>query len=129
MMSQVSQDKLERLKEYMKLNVAPILITDVTPAFFINPIVIDHTCSKEELNAYSKENWYQKTKKEEDNPFIIIDEITQLEKEEQLKFLELIKYRKIGEHVLNDKFIIILTSKKENLKNLNETLASYVVQI
>ena len=130
----MKQEKIEMLKEYMKMNIAPILVTGVTSSSFVNPIVIDSSCTKEELNGHFEgENfilpaWYQKTK-EGYNPIIIIEDITKINEEEQLKFLELVKYRKIGTCTLNDEFIILFTSPTENIEKLNETLASLIVQI
>ena len=50
------KDKNKMLKEYIKINIAPILVDFIDKDFFNNKVVINSNCRKEELNEiYEKE--------------------------------------------------------------------------
>ena len=97
-----NKKQIEMLKEYLKVNIAPILVDFITKDFFEDKVVIDSKCNKEELNEiYDKEKilppkWYSK----------LI--------EEQKKFIEILKYKKVSTFKLPEDIRIIITANKIN---------------
>ena len=134
-MSKISRN--EMLNSYIKANVAPILVEGVSKDIFKTATVIPSDCSREILNG-SYENdefyaplWYKEIieKKNMNFSYLVIDEITKISKEEQLKFIELLKYRKISTFELPKNCVIIITGTKVNKELITEEIYSLVAHI
>ena len=106
----MQKDKLLLLNDYLKIGDIPILI-NLPSNVFEDSIILSKDDNIYDLNWYT--NLVEKCKK--DNTILVLDKINELDKKEQLKYVELIKYRKIGENKLPDNTIIVVTY--DNLEN------------
>ncbi len=124
-----TQEKMELLKEYIKANVAPILVDFIQKDFLEDAVVIDSKCRKEELNEiYEGEKtlapkWYQKLINE-NKKILVINNIDSISIEEQNKFIELIKYRKVSTFELPQDIRIIIIAKEVNAEKINKEIYS-----
>lgn len=129
-------EKLKMLDLYMKSNVAPILLVGIpTDALTDYSTRISASIPRSELNGHYEKiefkspKWYQelinnKSKKK----ILLIDDISMISKEEQRKFIEILKYRKVSVFKLPADCIIIITcSRKETI--IDEDIYSLVAHI
>ena len=125
---------IEFLKEYIKANVCPILIDFLDSKYIPNCILLPSNINIKDLDGhYEKEDylppeWYSKLLSENKN-VIVIDNIDSINKEEQDKFLELIKYRKISTFDLPNDVVIIITAKKINKDTISKNIYELVAHI
>lgn len=129
----MNDKKRELLMTYIKNNVAPILIDFDFPVIS-NVINLTSECDITDLNGqysgdvFEAPSWYKKILK--NNPAILlIENIDKIKKEEQLKFIEILKYRKVSTFELPENTIIIVTAKKINKNTINEEIYSLVAHI
>lgn len=127
------EKKLELLKAYMELNIAPILVKDLKSEILKkDAIIIPATIAISQLNghyenkAFLPPKWFQELNKLK-SPILVIDDITSLSTNEQTKFIEILKYRKVGIFDLPKNCIIIISSNTPNL--INEEIISLVAVI
>ena len=131
----MNENKRELLKNYIKSNVAPILIDYVGNLELPNSVVLSSNCHKEELNGhYEKINfippkWYQELLSFDGYSILIIDRIDSISKDEQTKFIEILKYRQLSTFEIPKNTVIILTAKEINENTINEELYSLVAHI
>lgn len=64
-----------------------------------------------------------------ESKFLVIDKIDTILKEEQLKFCELLEYRKISTFELPKNCVIIVTANEINKDKINEEIFSLVARI
>ena len=89
----------------------------------------------EELNGHYEETefmppkWLEEILESNKEKLIVIDEIDKISKEEQLKFVELLKYRKISTFSLPKGCLIIVTAHEINKETINEEIFSLVAKI
>ena len=128
------KEKNKMLKEYIKLNIAPILVDFIEKDFINDKVVISSNCKKEELNEiYEQEKtlppkWYQelinKNKK-----ILIINNLDSISNEEQKKFIEILKYRKVSTFKLPQDVRIIITTTKKVKNNIDKEIFNLVLYI
>jgi len=131
------EERNELFKTYIETNVAPILVEDGSVEIFPNPIVIPAECDSSLLSGHYQDSnylppaWYQEliTKKDIEYNYLIIEDITNISKDEQLKFVELLKHRKISSFVLPDNTVIIVLAKTVNKDLINSEIYSLVAHI
>lgn len=108
----------ESLKQLIKLNEFPILVEDIPNELFENAVILSNDCDVSELNGHYEELefvppiWYEVLceKCREKDTILIINAINNSDLDEQLKFTEILKYRKISTFVLPKNCIIIVTA-------------------
>lgn len=130
-------EKRDMLITYIEANVAPILIDESLLSLFRNVVTLKSDCSIEQLNGYYvKEEfiipeWYRiiLSRTEFKNNILIIEDITKISKQEQLKFVELFKYRQIGDLKLPGSCVIIIAAKKIDKESIAEEIYSLVAHI
>lgn len=128
------EDKKELLMAYVNTNVAPILVDFISSKNINGAIILPSTIDLAELNGHYEETkhmppqWYSEliSKKYK---VIVIDLIDEIKKEEQLKFIELLKYRKISTFELPENCVIIVTAKEINKDKINEDVYSLLAHI
>lgn len=129
------KEKLEVLSVYIKSNVAPILVDFISSKDIPNSVIIPANCDYTTLNGYYKNEefvsplWYQQIVNNVRMNVLVIDKIDSITKEEQIKFIELLKYKKISSFKLPDNIVIILTMKDKSIKNINKDIYSLVAHI
>ena len=131
----MKENMKELLMSYIKSNVAPILVDFIFGKDIPNAIILPADIKNEDLNGhYDKEEfvapkWYNELVKDNNAKVLIIDLIDTIDKEEQLKFIELLEYRKISTFELPKNCVIIVTAKEINKNTINEEVYSLVAHI
>lgn len=127
----MNSKKLELLNTYIKANVAPILIEKVPKEVFEHhAVILQATIDKSLLNGhyegvnYLPPDWFTEL---ESKDILIIDHLSDISREEQKKFIELLKYRKISTFDLPKRCVILITC--ENTSNISEEIYSLVAHI
>ena len=102
----MEKDKIELINNYLSINDIPVY-TNLDVSFIKNTIVIDKDIDLFDLNWY-----HELIKKCDSEPTtLIIKGINELSSVEQLKFGELLKYRKFGNYYLPKNASILVTYK------------------
>lgn len=129
------ENKKELLMSYIKANVAPILVNFISGKDIPGAIVISADVDAKELNGhydgadYMPPKWYNELVTNNNSKVLVIDLIDSINKEEQLKFIELLEYRKISTFELPKDCVIIVTAKEVNKNKISEEVYSLVAQI
>ena len=125
----------EILKSYIKSNVAPILINFLNGKDIPNSILLPSNVNISELNfryendEFLPPNWLIQIANSSKQGILVIDKIDEISKKEQLKFVELLKYRQVSTFKLPESTIIIVTAKEINKNTINEEIYSLVAHI
>lgn len=129
------ENKKELLMSYIKANVAPILVNFISGKDIPGAIVISADVDAKELSGhydgadYMPPKWYNELVTNNNSKVLVIDLIDSINKEEQLKFIELLEYRKISTFELPKDCVIIVTAKEVNKDKISEEIYSLVAQI
>lgn len=124
-------NRLELLKAYIKSNVCPLLLENADSVIFKdNATIINSSIDRSELNGHYEgvdflpPNWY-KDLVDGKKQFLVIDKISNISKNEQRKFIEMLKYRKVSTFQIPKNVVIVLISNKIN-NNIDEEIMSLV---
>ena len=129
------EDKKEMLLSYIKSNVAPILVDFISSKNLNEAVVLPANIDEKELNGYydgtdfMPPKWLNEILSTKESKFLVIDKIDTILKEEQLKFCELLEYRKISTFELPKNCVIIVTANEINKDKINEEIFSLVARI
>lgn len=129
------KEKKEMLFEYMKANVAPILVDFLTGKDIENSIILSANIDVKKLNGHYEEmefmppKWYEAIRDSKDAKVLVIDKIDSISKEEQLKFCEILEHRKISTFELPDNCVIVVTADKVSKDTISEEILSLVACI
>ena len=124
------KDKKEMLLSYIKVNVVPVLVDFMSASDFDNAVVLPANTPVSELNGHYEgtefvpPKWFNELTS---NKYLIIDKIDTISKEEQKKFIEILKYRKISTFDLPNECRIIVTASE--IDNVDEEILSLVAMI
>lgn len=133
----MSNERLELLKTYIKSGVSPLLVSDVPLSIFENSVIIKANIDKSELNGHYDNidfvppAWYKELieKSKEKTSVLIIENINNISLEEQTKFIEILKYKKVSTFDLPKNSIIIVTCTDLSKNKINEEVYSLLAQI
>lgn len=133
----MNQGKQELLREYIKSNVAPILLDKSVLIDTTNLTVLKANCNIELLCGHYEgirfvpPKWYVDLKEKENEKynFLIIEDLASVNKEEQRKFIEILKYRQVGIFKLPENCVILLTSEEINKNVIDKEIYSLVAHI
>ena len=133
----MKSERMETLEGLLKSGISPILLENFPASIFTDAVVLDGTCSKEELTGhyeeitYSPPEWYKKLmdSSKQHTPVLIIKDINKIPEEEQRKFIELFKYRKVYVHKLPENCMIFATYSNLEERPIQEELYSFMVHI
>ena len=129
------KERYKMLLSYIKSNVAPILVDFISSNEITGAVVLPANIDRRELNChydgldFVPPNWLKEIINSNDRKVLVIDNIDTISKNEQLKFCELLKYRKISTFNLPDSCTIIITANEINSDNINEEVFSLVARI
>ena len=130
----MNNEKRELLMSYIKSNVAPILVDFIDESSIPNCVVLPANCEITELNGhydnveFVSPEWLNKL--EGSTPTIlVIDKIDSIPKNEQTKFVEILKYRQVSTFELPKNTVIVVTAKEINENTINEEIYSLVAHI
>ena len=123
-------NSLELIKTYIENDMTPILIKDeLYNDISSRGYTLNADCSLDELNGsydangnYNPPAWFNIVN---DKRLLIIRNIDSIPVKEQLKFMEILKYKKINEFKLKE--LIIILTYKGNL--LNENILSIATKV
>ena len=127
------KDKKDMLLAYIKVNVVPVLVTFMFASDFDNAVVLAANTRISELNGhyenmeYVPPKWFNDLLNLSGSKYLIIDRIDNINKEEQKKFIEILKYNKISTFDLPSDCRIIVTANEVN--KVSEEILSLVALI
>ena len=132
----MNEEMKSMIEDYIKANVMPIMIS-VDKNIFKNYTEIPANCSNEtlkgtfDLEGYKSPLWYEEVKKKENDNInlLIITDFDKIDKENQKKFTELLKYRKIGTLNLPKNCAIIVLANSINKESIDKEIYSLVAHI
>lgn len=129
------ENKRELLLSYIKSNVAPILVDFLPENDVKNAVILPANIDSKELNGhydgadFLPPKWMTEILGTNVSKILIIDKIDSVSKEEQLKFCELLEYRKISTFALPENCVILVTANEVNKDKISEEIYSLVAQI
>ena len=100
----------------------------------LNSVVLPSSCEITELNGYYDNTefvspeWLNKLEGST-STILVIDKIDSIPKNEQTKFVEILKYRQVSTFELPKKTVIVVTAKEINENTINEEIYSLVAHI
>lgn len=135
----MNKEQVDLLGEYIKAGISAILIEEI-PENVIKKgaVVLEADCSKAELMGHYENlefklpTWYNKlmdSANKSHTPVLIIKDINKIPEEEQRKFIELFKYRKVYVHKLPENCMIFATYSNLEERPIQEELYSFMVHI
>ena len=134
----MKEETKEMLESYIEANVAPILIS--TEQFkkveekYQSKTTLLADCSIQELyggyveNEFISPKWYQELQSNS-SELLVIENLSSISKEEQLKFKELFKYRKVGTLDLPKNCCIIVLSEVIDQDHIAKELYDLLVHV
>ena len=133
----MNKERLNLLANYIKSDAFPLLIPNINSRVFANSVIIKAGIDQCELTGHYENidfcppTWYiELVKKSKINyVFLIIENINEVPIEEQTKFIEILKYKKISTFELPKNCLIIVTSSDLNANKINEEVYSLLAQI
>ncbi len=134
----MNKEQVDLLGEYIKAGTSTILIEEIPEnAIKKGAVVLDADCSKAELMGHYENlefiapEWYKKLmdSSKEHTPVLIIKDINKIPEEEQRKFIELFKYKKVYVHKLPENCMIFATYSNLEERPIQEELYSFMVHI
>lgn len=129
------KDKKEMFLTYLKSNVAPVLVDFLSINELDFAVTIPADIDIKELNGHYEgldfipPKWLNEILYSTKNKILVIDRIDTISKEEQLKFVELLKYRKISTFELPKDCLIIITANEINTEKISNEIFSLVACI
>ena len=134
----MNKEQIDLLGEYIKAGTSAILTEEIPEnAIKKGAIILDADCSKAELMGHYENlkfiapEWYKKLmdSSKEHTPVLIIKDINKIPEEEQRKFIELFKYRKVYVYKLPENCMIFATYSNLEEIPIQEELYSFMVHI
>lgn len=134
----MNKEQVDLLGEYIKAGTSAILIEEIPEnAIKKGAVVLEADCSKAELMGHYENlefiapEWYNKLMESSKShtPVLIIKDINKIPEEEQRKFIELFKYRKVYVHKLPENCMIFATYSNLEERPIQEELYSFMVHI
>lgn len=130
-------NKIDMFEKYVKSGISPILFEKIDIRAFNNAVVLNADCDNSLLNGHYEDinfvppEWYKKIVEKSNNTYslLIINELDKIEKDEQLKFLELFKYKKISTFDLPKNCVIVATCSNLEECQINEEIYSLLAHI
>ena len=120
-------DLLNKIKEAIRLSkISPVLVVGIPSDLFGKSTIIEANIPPKDLgivytsSGLKMPEWFFGIAKGKASHQIVIDGIDLIDKEDQEKFYELLKYKAISDIDLPSDCTIIITA--ENLKNVSETI-------
>lgn len=127
------KEKRELINAYIRANVAPILIDFLEAKDISNSVILPANLSKDELVGhyedinYCPPSWYKTLMEDKDKFVIVIDQLDLIPQDEQLKFIEIIKYKQVSTFEIPEDYRIVITTK--NRKAISEEIQSLIAII
>ena len=130
----MNDSRKELLINYIKGNVAPILVDFIDGNSIPDSVILSASCDVTDLNGhydgteFVAPEWFNQLKNSTLS-VLVIDKIDSISKDEQIKFIEILKYRQVSTFELPKRTVIIVTAKDINKDTINEDIYSLVAHI
>lgn len=127
--------KKDILLAYVEANVAPVLVDFIFGNDLEGAVVLPADIDRKELNGHYENiefvppKWFNDITNTNEIKMLVIDKIDTISKEDQLKFCELLEYRKISTFELPKNCVIVVTATEINKDKINEEIFSLVARI
>lgn len=133
----MNKDRLNLLESYMQAGISPLLIENIPSTVFDNVVILKSNIDKSALNGHYENiefcppEWYKELiEKSKKGPVILLlENINGIALEEQTKFVEILKYKKIGTFALPQNCLLVATCSNLNIHKINEEVYSLCAQI
>lgn len=130
----MNKERLELLTNYIKAGVSPLLIQNIPTDFFSNSVVLNtqaEVCGHYENTQFVAPAWYQEllNKSKNNIAILLIENINEIPINEQTKFIEILKYKKVSTFMLPKNCLIVVTCTDLNTHKINEEVYSLLVHI
>jgi len=133
----MNKERLDLLENYIKSGISPILIQNISSDSFKNSVIIKSNIDSSELNGHYENIefcpplWYKELldKSRTNTTVLVIENINEISLEEQTKFIEILKYKKISTFELPRNCLIIATCSDLTNNKINEEVYSLLAQI
>ena len=129
------EDRRKMLLSFIKANVAPILIDFISGKDLNGAVVVPANIDVKELYGhydgvdFMPPKWLNEILSTNASRILVIDKIDSISKEEQLKFSELLKHRKISSFELPKNCRIFVTAYDLYLDKINKDIFSLVARV
>ena len=133
----MNKERLNLLEDYLKIGLSPLLVQDIPSEFFDNSVALKANVDRSQLNGHYENIefcpplWYKELleKSKNNTVFLVIENINEVDLEEQTKFIEILKYKKISTFELPKNCLIIVTCSDLTINKIDEEVYSLLVQI
>lgn len=133
----MNNEKIIMLENYIKSGISPILLEGISTEIFNNAVIIKAECDVSLLNGHYEginfvaPEWYNNIleKSKNTNSLLVINGLNNISEEEQLKFLELFKYKKVSTFDLPKNCVIVVTCSNLEEKPIAKDIYSLLVHI
>lgn len=133
----MNKEKLNLLENYIKSGISPLLVQNIPSNFFKTCVIIKSNIDKSELNGHYENTefcpplWYKELldKSKTDMTVLVIENINEIPLEEQTKFIEILKYKKVSTFELPKNCLVIVTCSDLIANKINEEIYSLLAQI
>lgn len=134
----MNKEQVDLLGEYIKAGKSAVLIEELPESVIEKgAIVINSDCSSSELIGYFDNleyivpEWYNKLMESSKihTPVLIIKDINKVPEEEQRKFIELLKYKKVYVNKIPENCMIFVTYSDLKENPIEEEVYSFMAHI
>lgn len=133
----MNKERLKIFENYIKSEVSPLLVPNIPSSSFSNSVIIKSNIDRSELNGHYENVdfcppiWYKELleKSKTNHAILIIENINEAPLDEQTKFIEILKYKKISTFDLPKNCLIIVTCSDLSVNKINEEIYSLLAQI
>lgn len=133
----MNRERFNLLENYIKSGISPLLVQNIPSNSFKNSVVIKANIDRLELNGHYENIdfcpplWYKELleKSKINTTVLVIENINEIKLEEQTKFIEILKYKKISTFELPKNCLVIVTCSDLSTNKINEEVYSLLAQI
>ncbi len=134
----MNKEQVDLLGEYIKVGKSAVLIEEIPKSVIKKgAIVINSNCSNSELMGhynnleYVAPEWYDKliVSSKFHTPVLIIKDINKVPEEEQRRFIELFKYKKVYVNKIPENCMIFVTYSDLKENPIDEEVYSFMAHI
>lgn len=133
----MNKDRLNLLENYMQSGISPLLIQNIPSTVFDNVVIIKSNVDRLDLNGHYENiefcppEWYKELveRSKKASVILLIENINEIALEEQTKFVEILKYKKVSTFDLPKNCFIIATCSDLSIHKINEEVYSLCAHI
>ena len=130
----MKSERMDMLEGLLKSKVSPVLIENFPASIFNDAVILESNCAIEDLNGHYEgvdflpPLWYKKLESLSEK-LLVISNINKISVEEQKKFVEILKYKKVSTFKLPENTIILVTASNLEENKINEEVYSLMAHI